>query len=221
MSICCSMKLFHRCKRRIGDPSFQWRWLSMLNEGFKFILSFEIEYRTSRTIKRDTNSKLDGFKCSKNIFLIPKPILRRGNSAAVIALFCPGFGGSDLNLGGSDRTSYSQLKATDFGSSGIFLGGSEFRIWPLPTLVFGVFIPLWPQRSFSLLAAPEQCPLSLSHHCIDSKPTPLQNPCLALNGRVIPCEIETKAPTPKFLSTWRNPSKLGGSITLGALLLDG
>jgi hypothetical protein len=34
-------------------------------------------------------------------------------------------------------------------------------------------------------------------------------------------EIVSKILVPLFLSTWRRSSKLGGSFTLGALLLDG
>jgi hypothetical protein len=33
---------------------------------FKFIFYFEFEYRTSRTIERDTNSGMDETKCLKS-----------------------------------------------------------------------------------------------------------------------------------------------------------
>jgi hypothetical protein len=52
------MRMLYRCKRMKGDPLNNMKKDSYVIWRFIFILSFEIEYRTIRTIKRDTNSEL-------------------------------------------------------------------------------------------------------------------------------------------------------------------
>jgi hypothetical protein len=46
-------------------PLIVWRGFLGLKTSFKFILYFEFEYRTSRTVNRDTNSGMDETKCLK------------------------------------------------------------------------------------------------------------------------------------------------------------
>jgi hypothetical protein len=77
---------------------------------FIFVLSFEIEYKTIRTIKRDTNSELGWIQVLiEYLCQILTHTLRREICccfAPVVSLF----GGSEFYLGGSDRTGYSQQR---------------------------------------------------------------------------------------------------------------
>ena len=81
------------------DPYALWRSL--------FILSFEFEYRTIRTIKRDTNGELGWFSSAHDpSFLNPNPN-PKGSNLQLFCFCCLLFGGSEVFLGGSDRTGYS------------------------------------------------------------------------------------------------------------------
>jgi hypothetical protein len=75
---------------------------------FIFVLSFEIEYRTIRTIKRDTNSELGWIQVLiEYLSQILTHTLRR-EICCCFALVVSLFGGSEFYLGGSDRTGDNQ-----------------------------------------------------------------------------------------------------------------
>jgi hypothetical protein len=72
-----------------------------------FILSFEFEYRTIRTIKRDTNGELGLFQV---LIVYLSYTLNTHPKGSNLQLFCPCcllFGGFEVFLGGSDHTGYS------------------------------------------------------------------------------------------------------------------
>jgi hypothetical protein len=52
-------------KREERWPLIVWRGFLGHKTSFKFIFCFDFEYRTSRTIKRDTNSAMDEINCLK------------------------------------------------------------------------------------------------------------------------------------------------------------
>jgi hypothetical protein len=79
-----------------------WRILS--------ILSFEFKYRTSRTIKMDTNGELG---CDSSAHRTSILILTHSLEREICCCFAPVvpvFGGSEFSLRGSDCTGYSQQR---------------------------------------------------------------------------------------------------------------
>jgi hypothetical protein len=53
-------------KRKERWPFIAWSGFLELKTSFNFIFYFEFDYRTSRTIKRDTNSGMDETRCLKS-----------------------------------------------------------------------------------------------------------------------------------------------------------
>jgi hypothetical protein len=91
--MCDRFKFKERWKGKKGDPSFfefiLWSGFLELKTNFNFIFYFEFEYRTSRTIKRDTNSGMDDTKCLQSTL---KPKLSQPqmtHQLAVLALKTP------------------------------------------------------------------------------------------------------------------------------------
>jgi hypothetical protein len=170
-------KIWRKVKKKEMWPLIVRRGFIGLKTRFKFISFFEFEYRTSCTIKRDTNSGMDETKCLK-IFSKTKIITATHDlSASCLSLehLFPGISKFFPEVPGCSQVSLLKLFVP--GGSGIYPGGSGFSKVAVTISDLRVFIPPCLPTVICFLPAPNSniCSPSLpsfDSHLLESKSNP-------------------------------------------------
>ena len=150
-----------------GDPSFVWKGLLWVRQGL-ILFYFEFEYRTSRTIKRDTNSGMSETKCMKTISSYQ--LSSHKNLPATLHFYLS-WQNAEVPWKFTEvpRSVCVSLVFAKRGGSAKFRGSSAICSWPLQLQIWGgIYSPLRPNGHFFFSTAPKQTPLLLSHSSFDS-----------------------------------------------------